>query len=51
MFQADPHVDGPSLLVNRDNVFAESVAPAVEVGEEADAALAVEEIEVASRPV
>ena len=44
MLQAKPHVDGTFLLVNGDNVFAGSVAPAVEAAEEADAALAVEEV-------
>jgi glucose-1-phosphate thymidylyltransferase len=42
--QAEPHVDGTFLLVNGDNIFAESVAPAVTAVEEADAALAVEEV-------
>jgi glucose-1-phosphate thymidylyltransferase len=44
VLQAEPHVDGPFLLVNGDNVFAGSVAPAVEAVGEADAALAVEEV-------
>jgi glucose-1-phosphate thymidylyltransferase len=42
--QAEPHVDGTFLLVNGDNVFAGSVAPAVEAVEGADAVLAVEEV-------
>ncbi|MDB9281513.1 nucleotidyltransferase family protein [Halorubrum ezzemoulense] len=42
--QAEPHVDGTFLLVNGDNVFAGSVAPAVAAVAEADAALAVEEV-------
>ena len=44
VLQAEPHVDGPFLFVNGDNVFAGSVAPAVAAAEEADAALAVEEV-------
>jgi glucose-1-phosphate thymidylyltransferase len=44
VLQAEPYVDGTFLLVNGDNVLAESVAPAVEAVEEADAALAVEEV-------
>ncbi|TKX48505.1 nucleotidyltransferase family protein [Halorubrum sp. SD690R] len=44
VLQAEPHVDGTFLLVNGDNVFAGSVAPAVEAIGEADAALAVEEV-------
>ena len=44
VLQAEPHVDGTFLLVNGDNVFAGSVAPAVEAVEEADAVLAVEEV-------
>ncbi|SDF03983.1 glucose-1-phosphate thymidylyltransferase [Halorubrum xinjiangense] len=44
VLQAEPHVDGIFLLLNGDNVFAESVAPAVEAAGEADAALAVEEV-------
>ena len=42
--QAEPYVDGTFLLVNGDNVFAGSVAPAVNAIEEADAVLAVEEV-------
>ena len=42
--QAEPHIDGTFLLVNGDNVFAGSVAPAVEAVEGADAVLAVEEV-------
>ena len=42
--QAEPHVGGTFLLVNGDNVFAGSVTPAVTAVEEADAALAVEEV-------
>ncbi|WP_245779339.1 sugar phosphate nucleotidyltransferase [Halorubrum sodomense] len=44
VLQAEPHVDGTFLLVNGDNVFAGSVAPAVEAVAEADAVLAVEEV-------
>ncbi|OYR83514.1 sugar nucleotidyltransferase [Halorubrum ezzemoulense] len=44
VLQAEPHVDGTFLLVNGDNVFVGSVAPAVEAAAEADAALAVEEV-------
>ena len=44
VLQAEPHVDGTFLLVNGDNVFAGSVAPAVAAAEEADAVLAVEEV-------
>jgi glucose-1-phosphate thymidylyltransferase len=44
VLQAESHVDGTFLLVNGDNVFAESVAPAIEAVGEADAALAVEEV-------
>jgi glucose-1-phosphate thymidylyltransferase len=44
VLQAEPHVDGTFLLVNGDNVFAGSVAPAVEAVEGADAVLAVEEV-------
>ncbi|OSO97487.1 sugar nucleotidyltransferase [Halorubrum ezzemoulense DSM 17463] len=44
VLQAEPHVDGTFLLVNGDNIFAGSVAPAVTAVEEADAALAVEEV-------
>ena len=44
VLQAEPHVDGAFLLVNGDNVFTGSVASAVEVLREADAALAVEEV-------
>jgi glucose-1-phosphate thymidylyltransferase len=44
VLQAQPHVDGTFLLVNGDNVFAGSVAPAVAAVEEADAALGVEEV-------
>ena len=44
VLQAEPHVDGTFLLVNGDNVFAGSVAPAIEAVEKADAALAVEEV-------
>ena len=44
VLQAEPHVDGTFLLVNGDNVFAGSVAPAVNAIEEADAVLAVEEV-------
>jgi glucose-1-phosphate thymidylyltransferase len=44
VLQAEPHVDGPFLLVNGDNVFAGSVEPAVEAAGEADAVLAVEEV-------
>jgi glucose-1-phosphate thymidylyltransferase len=44
VLQAEPHVDGTFLLVNGDNVFAGSVAPAVAGVEGADAALAVEEV-------
>ncbi|WP_066414402.1 sugar phosphate nucleotidyltransferase [Halorubrum aethiopicum] len=43
VLQAEPHVDGTFLLVNGDNVFAESVEPAVAAVEGADAVLAVEE--------
>ena len=50
VLQAEPHVDGTFLLVNGDNVFAGSVAPALTAVEEADAALAVEGRE-ASRAV
>jgi len=42
--QAEPHVDGTFLLVNGDNVFAVSVAPAIAAVAEADAVLAVEEV-------
>jgi glucose-1-phosphate thymidylyltransferase len=42
--QAEPHVDGTFLLLNGDNVFSGSVAPAVNAVEEADAALAVEDV-------
>ena len=44
VLQAEPHVDGTFLLLNGDNVFAGSVAPAIEAVAEADAALAVEEV-------
>ena len=44
VLQAEPHIDGTFLLVNGDNVFAESVAPAVEAVGEAVAALAVEAV-------
>ncbi|OYR69605.1 sugar nucleotidyltransferase [Halorubrum ezzemoulense] len=44
VLQAEPHVDGTFLLVNGDNVFAGSVAPAIAAVGEADAALAVEEV-------
>ncbi|QUO47711.1 sugar phosphate nucleotidyltransferase [Halorubrum ruber] len=44
VLQAEPHVEGTFLLVNGDNVFAGSVAPAVAAVEEADAVLAVEEV-------
>lgn len=44
VLRAEPHVDGTFLLVNGDNVFAGSVAPAVAAAEEADAALAVEAV-------
>jgi glucose-1-phosphate thymidylyltransferase len=44
VLQAEPHVDGTFLLVNGDNVFSGSVAPAVAAAEEADAVLAVEEV-------
>ena len=44
VLQAAPHVDGTFLLVNGDNIFSGSVAPAVAAVEEADAALAVEEV-------
>ena len=44
VLQAEPHVDGTFLLVNGDNVFRGSVAPAIEVGGEADVVLAVEEV-------
>lgn len=33
VLQAEPHVDGPFLVVNGDNVFAESLTPAVEAAE------------------
>ena len=44
--QAEPHIDGSFLLVNGDNVFAGSVAPAVAAAseEDVDGALAVEEV-------
>jgi len=42
--QAEPHVDGTFLLVNGDNVFAGSVAPAIAAIVEADVVLAVEEV-------
>ena len=44
VLQAEPHVGGSFLLVNGDNVFVESVEPAVAAGAEADAVLAVEEV-------
>jgi glucose-1-phosphate thymidylyltransferase len=44
VLQAEPHVDGTFLLVNGDNIFSGSVEPAVGAIEEADAALAVEEV-------
>ncbi|KOX95890.1 sugar phosphate nucleotidyltransferase [Halorubrum tropicale] len=44
VLQAEPHVDGTFLLVNGDNVFGGSVAPAVTAVEEADAVLGVEEV-------
>jgi glucose-1-phosphate thymidylyltransferase len=44
VLQAEPHVDGPFLLVNGDNVFSGSIKPAVEAVEEADAVLAVEDV-------
>ncbi|ELZ50774.1 sugar nucleotidyltransferase [Halorubrum coriense DSM 10284] len=42
--QVEPYVDGTFLLVNGDNVFGGSVAPAIAAVAEADAALAVEEV-------
>ena len=47
VLQAEPHVDGTFLLVNGDNVFAGSVAPAVAAVGEADAVLGVEEVSAA----
>ncbi|MDB9235686.1 nucleotidyltransferase family protein [Halorubrum ezzemoulense] len=44
VLQAEPHVDGTFLFLNGDNVFAGSVAPAVEAAGEADAVLAVKEV-------
>jgi len=46
VLQAAPHVDDPFLVVNGDNVFADSLAPAVEAAERAgvDGALAVEDV-------
>ncbi|WP_311173090.1 sugar phosphate nucleotidyltransferase [Halobellus ordinarius] len=46
VLQAEPHVDGLFLLLNGDNVFAGSVAPAVAAAEKAgiDGVLAVEEV-------
>jgi glucose-1-phosphate thymidylyltransferase len=44
VLQAEPHVDGTFLLVNGDNVFSGSVAPAIAAVAEADAALAVEDV-------
>ncbi|MFD1597530.1 sugar phosphate nucleotidyltransferase [Halobellus rarus] len=44
VLQAEPYVDGTFLLLNGDNVFAESVEPAVKAVGEADVALAVEEV-------
>lgn len=41
VLQAEPHVDGAFLLVNGDNVFTGSVAPAVAAVGKADAATAV----------
>ncbi len=42
--KAEPHVSGDFLLLNGDNVFVESVQPAVEAASDADAVLAVEEV-------
>ena len=49
VLQAEPHIDGPFLLLNGDNVFAGSVAPAVSAAskENIDGVLAVEEVSVA----
>jgi len=46
VLQAEPHVGGDFLLLNGDNVFADSVAPAVErvQHDEVDAVLAVEDV-------
>jgi glucose-1-phosphate thymidylyltransferase len=51
VLQAEPHVDETFLLLNGGNVFAGSVDPAVEAVEEADAALAIEDMspEIAAR--
>jgi dTDP-glucose pyrophosphorylase len=44
--QAEPHIDGPFLVLNGDNVFAGSVAPAVATADEEgiDGVLAVESV-------
>ncbi|MDB9235511.1 sugar phosphate nucleotidyltransferase [Halorubrum ezzemoulense] len=49
VLQAEPHIDGPFLLLNGDNVFAGSVAPAVAAAtiEGVDGVLAVEEVSTA----
>ena len=44
VLQGEPFVDGPFLLVNGDNVFVGSVAPAVAAVGEADAVLGVKEV-------
>jgi glucose-1-phosphate thymidylyltransferase len=44
VLQTEPHIDGTFLLLNGDNVLAESVEPVVEAEGDADAVLAVEEV-------
>lgn len=46
VLQAEPHIDGSFLLLNGDNVFAGSVAPAVAAADavNVDGVLAVEEV-------
>jgi len=46
VLQAEPHVDGAFLVINGDNVFADSLAPAVEAAESetVDGVLAVENV-------
>lgn len=46
VLQAEPHVSGTFLLVNGDNVFVDSLQPAVEAADTADAVLAVEDVSV-----
>ncbi len=44
VLQAEPHIDGPFLLLNGDNVFGDGVAPAVAALDDTDAVLAVESV-------